>query len=159
MDEVDTVPSPPDRVAITPRANWRRRVWISAILGALGLLAYSWPKPWATYTLPSGHKVTHVILGHFVVKNSDPVLRLRYETALPLSDSAALRREALELWPRFREKVERDGYNTAAFYAEAPPTGLCYRHQGICHYKGFGFLVRKNQDGRWYFADNGELLP
>lgn len=147
------------RTPITKGFTRRARVlWIPVTLGAVALLAYAWPRPWTVYTLPSGHKVSHVIVGHFV-SSSGAVLRLRYQTDLPLNDTTGLRRQALELWPWFRRSVERGGYNSAAFYAEAPPSGLCYRHQGICQYRGFGFLVRKNQHGRWYFHDTDELLP
>jgi hypothetical protein len=144
---------------VMPRAGWKRPLWVTLPLGAAAFIAYFWPKPWVVYTLPSGRHITHVVIGHFVVKYDDAILRLRYETELPLADTLALRQEALELWPRFRDAIRRGGYKSAAFYAEAPPTGFCYRHQGLCHCRGYGFPIRKNQDGRWYFADNDQLLP
>ena len=115
------------------------------------------PPAWPVVTLGSGRTVTHVIVGHFVVPNESPVIRLRYQTELALDDTVALRAEALELWPRFRIDVERGGYVNAAFLAEGPPTGLCFRHRGFCAYRGFGHLVRKRPDGLWYFDE--ELMP
>jgi hypothetical protein len=117
-----------------------------------------WPRPWAVYTTPAGHKITHVVLGHFIVPNESPVLRFRYETTVPLGDTLALEAEARDIWPRFREDVERGGYVNAAFLAEAPPTGLCFRHQGLCQYKGYGFFVQKHA-GRWYFESDSVPLP
>jgi hypothetical protein len=158
MTDINPAPSEVAPVPVPPRA-WKRPVWATAVFGTVALIAYVWPKPWAVLTLPSGHHVSHIVLGHFIVPNEDPVLRLRYETELSLTDTASLRREALELWPRFKVDVAEGGYKNAAFYAEAPPTGPCYRHQGFCRYRGFGFLIRKNQDDRWYFDDTGQLLP
>jgi hypothetical protein len=151
--------SPEVGPAAMPRQGWKRPVWLTAAFGTVAFIVYIWPKPWAVLTLPSGHHVSHVVLGHFIVRNDDPVLQLRYETELSLTDTAGLRQEALELWPRFKVNVANGGYKSAAFYAQAPPTGPCYRHQGFCSYQGFGFLIRMNQDARWYFDDNDKLLP
>lgn len=110
-----------------PARGWTRPLWATLIFGGAAFIAYMWPKPWLVYTLPSGHHITHVGLGRFVVPNDDPVLRLAYQTELTLTDTTALRREAIELWPRFRLDVDRGGYRNAAFLAQAPPTGPCYR--------------------------------
>jgi hypothetical protein len=139
------------------RPRWAGLLLLT-IFTAVAFVAYSWPRPWATYRLPSGQSVTHLILGHFVT-TAGPVLRLRYETELPLDDTTALRRQARELWPAFRAKLERGGYHRGAFYPETKPTGVCYRYQGLCRYRGFGFPLGKNQDGRWYFEDTDEVLP
>ena len=53
--------------------------------------------PWAT--LPSGSRVRMIAVGHVEVLGDRPVLRLRYQTDIPLADTARLRAQARELWP------------------------------------------------------------
>lgn len=118
------------------RGRWRRPAWITATLVIPIVAMLFWPRLWAVYTTPGAHKVTHVVLAHFVVPNESPVLRFRYETALPLGDTLALKAEARDIWPRFREDVERRRYMNAAFLAQAPRTGLCAWHREFCKYRG-----------------------
>ncbi len=66
--------------------------------------------------------------------------------------------EAQELWEQFGHGVQRGGDVNAAFLAQARPTGLCFRHAG-CKYKGYGFLARRREDGRFYFSNDTILLP
>jgi glycopeptide antibiotics resistance protein len=96
----------------------------------------SWSSAWAAYRAPGGHKTTHLVLGHFVVPNESPALRLRYRTALPLGETLALKAEARDIWPRFREDVERGRYMNAAFLPEVRRTGLCGWHPWFCKYRG-----------------------
>jgi hypothetical protein len=146
-------------IASNPKRSWKRSAWITGLLALGVVLVLAWPSPWPVFTAPGGHQITHVILGHFVVPNEKPVLRLRYETKLPLADTVALKNEARDLWPRFREDVDRGSYVNAAFLADAPPTGPCFRHRGLCFYKSYGFLARKHDDGRWYFDGDSVPLP
>jgi hypothetical protein len=145
----------------TPSRSGRRtRPALIAIVLAAALLVMSiWPKPWPVVTTPSGRRISHVILGHFVVADDAPVLRLKYQTELPLSDTLSLKAEARELWERFRHDVERGNYVHAAFFPQEPPSGLCFRHVGFCVYRGYGFVVRRRADGRFYFDGDSIPLP
>jgi hypothetical protein len=142
-----------------PRSSWRRPAVITAGLAIAAVAVAVWPKASPVMTLPSGHHISHVVIGHFMVPNESPVLRFRYETQLPLADTAALRAEAREIWPEFRSYVLRGEYVNAAFLAQAPPSGLCYRHAGFCSYRGYGFLAKRASDGRFYFSGDSVALP
>lgn len=123
--------------APAPRPRrWRRPAWITAALVIPILAMLFWPRRWAADTTPGGHKITHVALGHFVVPNESPILRFRYEGALPLGNTLALKAEARDIWLRFREDVERGSYTNAAFLPEVRRTGLCAWHPWFCKYRG-----------------------
>jgi hypothetical protein len=123
------------------------------------LIVYLWPAEPTVLVVPSGAHVELLAVGHLEVLNERPVLRLRYQTDIPLTDTLRLRRQVRELWPWFKPQVERGGYVYAAFLAQAPPTGFCYRHHGICKYRQVGYLLSRRSDGLWYFAGDSHALP
>jgi hypothetical protein len=156
MDSVDAT----EREVMEERSSrYKRPAIAGGIIAAAAIVISVWPRPWPVITTPSGRRITHVVVGHFIVPNDSPVLRLKYETTLPLSDTVALKAEARELWEQFRYDVQRGGYVNAAFLPEAPPTGLCFRHAGFCKYEGYGFLARRREDGRFYFSNDTTPLP
>lgn len=76
------------RVAVTEApapgpGRWRRPAWITAALVIpIAAMLFS-PRLWAVDTTPGGHKVTNVVLGHFVVPNESPVLNAAFLAQAP----------------------------------------------------------------------------
>ena len=140
-------------------SRYKRPTIATAVIAVVAVTLSVWPRRWPVITTPSGRRITHVVLGHFIVPGDSPVLRLKYETTLPLSDTLALKAEARELWELFRHDVQRGGYVNAAFLPQAPPTGPCFRYAGFCKYQGYGFLARRRDDGRFYFPNDTIPLP
>ena len=159
MPENDSIPVTAGDVREKRPSRYKRPAIATFAIAAIAVIHSVWPRRWPVITTPSGRRITHVVLGHFIVPGDSPVLRLKYETTLPLSDTLALKAEARELWERFRHDVERGGYANAAFLPQAPPTGLCFRHAGFCKYQGYGFLARRHEDGRFYFPNDPVPLP
>jgi glycopeptide antibiotics resistance protein len=65
--------------APAPRPGRRRRpAWITPalVIPIVAMLFAS--RLWAVHTTPGGHKVTHEVLGHFVVPNESPVLNAAF---------------------------------------------------------------------------------
>jgi hypothetical protein len=79
---------------------------------------------------------------------------LDYETRRELSDTAALQREILRIWPSFRPAVEKAGLWTAAIRAlRFVPASATVGDQGALHARPvslFGVVFRRNVRGGWY---------
>lgn len=76
--------------------------------------------------LPSGNsiEVLGVTAMHF--SNGPPALMLKYQTAISIQDTAALRKEAGEVWDRFRPDVEQKGFKNAILSANDAPKGFIF---------------------------------
>jgi hypothetical protein len=74
----------------------------------------------------------------------DPALILEYETAIPIDDMTALRREVDGNWEDFRPSVEKAGLKCGVIRAVHYEGGLFFRRG-----RGYGFAFDKGADGKW----------
>jgi hypothetical protein len=91
---------------------------------------------------PGTYKVTAIYEMHFSA--DEPALVLEYETAIPIDDMAALRREVEGIWEDFRPRVEKAGLKFGAIRATHYESGLVFRRG-----RGYGFAFAKGADGQW----------
>ena len=76
-------------------------------------------------------------------------VELQYETELKVSDLAALRKEADEVWEVFRPDVEKASEKSAIVSAvEKRPPGVVTRSEG------YNFVFEKRADGAWHCLDD-----
>lgn len=97
-----------------------------------------------TYKLPSGKQIKVNGVGKMNFPNGDSALVLNYETEIPIENKEALRKEVAEIWSVFQKDVEKaevkDGVIRATHYEGS---GL------VRNGKGYGFVFRKSDDGKW----------
>ena len=128
-------------------------------------------------TLPQGQfgpysrTVMHLVLGPaetltvYRVKywtsndGSAPALQLEYEAPFPVSDTAAVRREAIHLWPMFAPYVRGMGLSAGIITA----TNLRIRGLWPIAWSSqthhFGFVVEEGSIGHWHFQHDTAQLP
>ena len=100
------------------------RAWPVA-LGAV-LLAGGLPgvtaaqQPRGYIRMPSGDSLPVWNLKRYAVRNDSMALVLDYETRIELSDTTAVQREIITIWPLFRPAVEQSGLYTAAIRELTP---------------------------------------
>lgn len=101
------------------------------------------------HQVPEGKKVKLLALGHFEVPGETPVLRLRYASSLPLSDTVGVRNEARALWPYLRHIADSAGYQNAALLSEQRSRRWCFPLLGACVTTSYGMLWRRLSSGEW----------
>ena len=90
---------------------------------------------------------------------SSPALQLEYEAPFAVSDTAAVRREAFQLWPRFAPYVETKHLRAAII------TATNFRLSGIwpiastSHQKHFGLIAEKGPGDEWHLQRDATALP
>jgi len=94
-------------------------------------------------TLGSGKTVEILSMGPMMFGDGQKALMLKYQTALPIDDVVALRKEADEVWDRFVVDVEKAGYDQAIISANEPAQGTL-----VTHNKSYNFIYEK-KDGSW----------
>jgi hypothetical protein len=87
-------------------------------------------------------------MGRINFSQGAPALMLKYQTDLKITDKVALRSEADEIWPLFRNDVERANLNEAIISANEIPHGFL-----ITSNKGYNFVYKKSADGTWQRLD------
>ncbi|HZR18472.1 MAG TPA: hypothetical protein VFE51_14360 [Verrucomicrobiae bacterium] len=81
--------------------------------------------------------------------NGDSALVLEYETSVPISSTAALRKEVDWIWEAFRLDVENAKLTNGVIRATHPEgTGL------VTQSKGYGFVFTKRDDGKWHCLED-----
>jgi len=105
-------------------------------------------------TLPSGKqiKVVGIVPMHFA--NGSEALILNCETDLSIDDKTALRKQADEVWSRFRKNVE-EAHMTNGVIRVTHPEGGGF----ITHSKGYGFVFEKRADGQWHCLQDEKKSP
>ncbi len=97
--------------------------------------------------LPSGRVVKIMGLSKMYASDGKAALMLRYLTEIKLDNVAELRKEAEDIWSKFRSKVEKAELDGAILSATTPPEGWIIKTS-----KSYNFLIRKNKDGQWEFS-------
>ena len=114
----------------------------SLLILALGCNAG--PRQLQTIQLPSGDRVGVLSEMTMHFSNESPALMLKYQTQLHVSDRAATRREADELWTIFKPEVEKGNFDSAILSANEVPTGTFIQNSNT-----YNFVYRKQGDGTW----------
>ncbi|MFN2375870.1 MAG: hypothetical protein ABR538_04985 [Candidatus Binatia bacterium] len=103
--------------------------------------------------LDSGRKVRLLAFAPAGTK-AVPGIALRYETMLPLTDSAAIRREAGEVWDKLRGQFENDGARSVALQATGSVDGWVFPFASSRK-----FAWKREDSGEWtVVADAGSGL-
>ncbi len=102
--------------------------------------------------MPSGDSLPVWNLTPYAVRNDSTALVLDYETRMELSDTVAVQREIISIWPLFRPAVEQAGLWTAAiravrFVTTSAPVDDRLRGRPVNLY---GVVFRRNVRGGWY---------
>jgi hypothetical protein len=95
------------------------------------------------FKMNSGKTIEVLAVGPVHFSASPPALMLRYETRLPLTDIAGLRKEADEIWQHFVVDVERAKFESAVVQANSRPAGAIVKTS-----QSYGFVFTK-RDGLW----------
>ena len=74
---------------------------------------------------------------------------LRYETDLKVSDKAALRKEADEIWSVLKVDAENGHFTSAVVSANEKPSGLVLKKSS-----GYNFVYEKRADGKWHCVED-----
>jgi hypothetical protein len=70
---------------------------------------------------------------------------LKYQTNKPINDTDALRKEAEEIWEKFRPQVERQGFRNAVLSANDRPKGFILTSNST-----YNFVFDQKPDGSWH---------
>jgi hypothetical protein len=118
-----------------------------ALLGfSLACLVACQERPsYALKKLPSGREVKILSVGRIYSTQEEAwIIRLRYETELPLDNPAGLQVEIDDIWKYFRVDADQSGFKFAAVTAVEPS-----RVPGVEVHRQFGFLFVKDEKGTW----------
>ena len=124
----------------------RRAVGKLLVLG--GLVGCAAQGEWKE--LPSGDRVLIKAIGQFMVPGEFPVLRLRYQTSVNLSDTVAVRNQALEVWPLLKDLANAGQFRLAALAVESRRRSLCPGLLKLCVIHQYGLLFERDSTGSWH---------
>jgi hypothetical protein len=120
-----------------------RRILISLLL-ALLCACTSTPN-YQVKTLDNGKQVKVIgITKMYSTNGVNKWLILDYQTESPITDIDALKKEADEIWPYFKNDVEQAGMDEALIRANSAPTGTIIKES-----KSHGLAYKKAADGTW----------
>ena len=109
------------------------------------LVACSQGKDYTVAMLPNGKEVKIVRVTKAVFSESESALILVYETDLRLEDVESLRKEVLEIWPKFQIDVEQAGLNAAVIQARKTTKSSIFMSTS----NNYGFVFTKKASGDW----------
>jgi hypothetical protein len=120
------------------------------VLFALFLVGCTASRPnYKIFTLPSGKQVRVMSVGQINFTQGAPALMLQYQTDLKVADKTALLAEADEIWPAFKNDVERANLSAAIISATEIPQGFIVKRG-----KSYNFVYEKRADGAWHRIDD-----
>jgi hypothetical protein len=131
------------------------RIALGALLLAGGLHGVTTAQqPRGYIRMPSGDSLPVWSLMLYPVRDDSTALVLDYETRMQLSDTAAIQREIIAIWPLFRPAVEKAGLWSAAiralrFTPASAPVGDLGAPRGR-PVNLYGVVFRRNVRGGWY---------
>lgn len=100
------------------------------------------------FKLPSGIDIKAKAIRKMFFLKDDPALVFEYQTDCDIDNIDQLRKEAEMIWPFFRSKVEKEGFNNAIITAVTPPEREFIVFSTSTSYS---FVVSKNSNGTWDF--------
>lgn len=103
-----------------------------------------------TVSLPSGKQIKVMGIQRIYFSKGAPALMLKYQTDVDLSDKAALRSEADEIWPMFKKNVDQENLGSAIIIANAVPQGILLKTV-----RSYNFVYEKTADGTWRCVNTG----
>jgi hypothetical protein len=104
-------------------------------------------------TLGSGKTIQLLAMGPMKFASGDSALMLKYQTAIPLTDMASLRKEVEEVWDHFQIDVEHGSYQQAIISANEPEgSGILTQNQG------YNFIFQK-KEGSWRLLEGDNKTP
>ena len=113
------------------------------------LVACSQGKDYTVAMLPNGKEVKIVRVTKAVFSESESALILVYETDLRLEDVESLRKEVLEIWPKFQIDVEQAGLNAAVIQARKTTKSSIFMSTS----NNYGFVFTKKASGDWILKE------
>ena len=120
-----------------------RRILVSLLLVVLCACA-SEPN-YQIKTLANGGQVKVIgITKMYSTNGVNKWLILDYQTKVSISDVDALKKEADQIWPYFKNDVEQAGMDEALIRANSIPTGTIIKES-----KSYGLAYKKAADGTW----------
>src|SRR5690242_18698939 len=96
-------------------------------------------------TLSSGRQVKFVGVTRIRFSDSGPALMLSYETDVAMSDTAALRGEADDIWHDFHETADSARVSGVVLSAHSPARGGL-----VSRSEGYNFVYERAPDGSWH---------
>ena len=129
------------------RACWTRTLAVLFTVSLVGCTASS--PNYKTFTLPSGKQIRVIGVGQIKFSHGTPALMLQYQTDLKVVDVAALRAEADEIWPVFKNDVERANLKAAIISANEIPQGFIIKRGN-----SYNFVYEEQADGTWRRLDS-----
>jgi hypothetical protein len=115
----------------------------------LPALVHPGPPPSAPYTLASGKQIKIISVGPAYFAKGPPALILNCETETSIDDLPNLRKEADEIWAKFKHDVESAGMTNAVIRMNHNEIGGF-----VTHGKNYGFVFEKRADGQWHCLDD-----
>jgi hypothetical protein len=100
--------------------------------------------------LPSGRQVRFLTFAQGVTP-AGPSIVLRYETSLPLADTAAITSEAREVWDKVRTQIESEGARAAMLQATGSVEGWVFPFA-----LSRKFAWTRAESGEWTATDGGK---
>jgi len=130
-------------------------IFVVPLVATVMLLAGTALGEQSSIKLKSGKEVKVVKVGPVYGQGMKKLaVELQYETELKVSDLAALRKEADEVWEVFRPDVEKASEKSAIVSAvEKQPPGVVTRSEG------YNFVFEKRADGTWHCLDDKRAIP
>jgi hypothetical protein len=122
-----------------------RSILISLILTLL--CACSVGPKYQVQTLPNGMQLKVINVSKVQMATPNGVvryMRLDYQTDLSISDIDALKNEADQIWPYFKNNVEQAGLSEATIRANTAPTGTIVQKSS-----SHAFAYKKAANGVW----------
>ena len=122
----------------------RTKVWVALGLAAALFAARVWTSKAVDLPLRSGTRVSLLEIAERKRADGIRTMIVRYTTNIPLSDTASLRRQALEVWLQLAETAEERHVDQAVLTAQSAPRGVCYRGVGLCVFRARRFPFQRD---------------
>lgn len=126
----------------------KRPMWTFGVLALLSCMASA--QAISTLKLASGKQIKVIKAGPVIGAGGKRLgVMLQYETELKVTDKAALRTEADEVFAAVRSDAEKGNETEVIISAVERSTGVI-----ISKSQGYNFVFEKAKDGKWHCLDD-----